>query len=104
MGKELTPEDSDWYYQRASSIFRAIVINTIANVNVGTHYFSRKYCSKKNRGVRPSKFVKGATGHVKAIIEDFVKKGWVMNGDSFGYRASDDGLNVMKAFIEKIKN
>ncbi|KAM0686828.1 Protein component of the small (40S) ribosomal subunit, partial [Conglomerata obtusa] len=102
VAKRMPPEDKDWYYKRAASIFRSVVLNTMSESEkgVGTHYFARKYKSRNNRGVRPSRMSKGSTGHVKAILEDLVKNGWCVKAE-IGYDASSEGLNIMKEFVEK---
>ncbi|KAM0674589.1 hypothetical protein GVAV_001776 [Gurleya vavrai] len=104
VAKQMPPEDKDWYYKRAASIFRSVVLNTMSDKiqGIGTHFFARKYSSRCNRGVRPSKISKGSTGHVKAIIEDFVKSGWFIKAE-IGYKASEEGLNVMGEFVEKVR-
>lgn len=120
VAKRMPPEDKDWFYKRAASVFRSVVLNTMKNPNtdpitnayiqntscedrgVGTHYFARKYSTRQNRGVRPSKFAKGSTGHIKGILEDFTKCGWFKKCE-VGYKASDEGLKVMREFVDKVR-
>ncbi|KAM0677580.1 Protein component of the small (40S) ribosomal subunit [Binucleata daphniae] len=112
VAKKMPPQDKDWFYKRAASVFRAVVLDTMKTSDtdktkndckgIGTGYFARKYSARQNRGVRPSRYAKGSTGHVKGILEDFTKCGWFKRCE-IGYCASENGLSIMKEFIDKIQ-
>ncbi len=71
--KERVPESKDWWYVRAASILRQIYIKRI----VGVSRLRTKYGSKKDRGMKPKRFRKGAGKNIRVILQQAEKAGLV---------------------------
>ena len=101
-GKQRTPSDRDWYYKRAASIVRRMVLAMNSGSRVGVRKLSSRYGCAKNRGSRPSKHVDGSKGIIRRIIQDLEKADWVVKEDG-NRRVSDLALGEIKQLVEKIK-
>ncbi|MCK9596821.1 40S ribosomal protein S19 [Candidatus Pacearchaeota archaeon] len=102
-GKQRPIEEADFWYKRAASILRQIYKNKI----VGVNRLRTKYGSKKNRGMRPERFVKSGGKIIRTILQQADKAGFteivkVVKGTKEkrpGRKISAKG----KAFLEDIK-
>lgn len=101
-GKQRAPADKDWYYKRAASIIRKMVVATHRGEHIGVTKLSRKYGCSKNRGSRPSKHVDGARGHIRKILQDLEKAEWVVT-DAGDRKISDLAMEEMRQLIGKIR-
>jgi small subunit ribosomal protein S19e len=70
--KERPIEDVDFWHKRAASILRQIYKNNI----VGVNRLRTRYGSKKNRGVRPERFVKAGGKIIRTILQQSDKAGF----------------------------
>lgn len=71
--KERAPLDKDWWYFRAASILRKVY----ARGPIGVSKLRTKYGSKKNRGVKPEKFVKSSGKIIRAIFQQLEETGLI---------------------------
>ena len=62
--KERPIEDADFWNKRAASILRQIYKNRI----VGVNRLRTRYGSKKNRGMKPERFVKAGGKIIRTIL------------------------------------
>ena len=69
--KERPIEDENFWHKRAASILRQIYKKGI----VGVSRLRTKYGSKKNRGVRPERFVKSGGKIIRTILQQADKAG-----------------------------
>lgn len=69
--KERPIEDADFWYKRAASILRQIYRKKI----VGVNRLRTRYGSKKNRGMRPERFVKAGGKIIRTILQQADKAG-----------------------------
>ncbi|EJW02040.1 hypothetical protein EDEG_03511 [Edhazardia aedis USNM 41457] len=101
--KELPPSDPDWFFKRGASVFRTVVLaSMVAEPKyLSLNHFAIKYRSRLDRGCRPNKIVKGAVGHVKAILNSLIKNEWVRFDEKLGYTATEKGFLSMKQFCEQ---
>ena len=67
--KERPPVREDWWYVRAASIFRQVMIKG----PIGVSKLRVKYGSKKNRGVAAEHFYKGAGNNIRKILQQLEK-------------------------------
>jgi small subunit ribosomal protein S19e len=71
-GKERPIEDDDFWHKRAASVLR----NVYKTGSVGVQRLRTKYGSKKNRGFKPEKFVKGSGKIIRIILQQADKAGF----------------------------
>lgn len=70
--KERPIEDADFWYKRAASILRQIYKKGI----VGVNRLRTKYGSKKNRGMKPERFVRAGGKIIRTILQQADKAGF----------------------------
>ncbi len=96
-------EDVDFWHKRAASILRQIYKNGI----VGVNRLRTRYGSKKNRGVRPEKFVKAGGKIIRTILQQSDKAGFTEAlKTTKGTKEKRPGRRLTakgKAFLEEIK-
>ena len=63
--KERPPENPDWWYIRAAAVLKSV--NKLGPVGVSK--LRVKYGGKKNRGVKPEKFVKGSGNLLRKVLQ-----------------------------------
>jgi len=69
--KERPIEDVDFWHKRAASMLRQIY----KNGTVGVNRLRTRYGSKKNRGVRPERFIKAGGKIIRTILQQSDKAG-----------------------------
>ena len=97
-------DEDDFWYKRAASILRQIYIRGI----VGVNRLKVRYGSKKNRGMKPERFMKSGGKIIRSILQQLDKVGFteiVKKEDSIktkkiGRRLTEKG----KKFLEDIAN
>lgn len=72
-GKERPPVELDWWNMRAASILRAVYLKG----PIGVSKLRTKYGNNKNRGHKPSAFVKGSGKIIRVILQQLEKAGLV---------------------------
>lgn len=68
--KERVPQNKDWWYRRAASILLTIY----KKGPIGTSKLRTKYGSKKNRGFKPERFMKGSGKIIRTILQQLEKQ------------------------------
>jgi small subunit ribosomal protein S19e len=63
--KERPTDDPDFWHKRAASILRQIYKNNV----IGVNRLRTKYGSKKNRGMKPEKFVRSGGKIIRTILQ-----------------------------------
>ena len=63
--KQRPTSEEDFWYKRAASILRQIYINGV----VGVERLRTRYGGRKDRGVRPPKFVKGGGKIIRVVLQ-----------------------------------
>jgi len=101
--KERPIEDNDFWYKRSASILRQVYKMKI----VGVQRLRTKYGSKKNRGMRPEKFMKASGKIIRTILQQADKAGFTeMAKDIKGVRHKKPGRQLTfkgKEFMENLK-
>jgi small subunit ribosomal protein S19e len=101
--KQRPIEDPDFWYKRAASILRQIYKKGI----VGVNRLRTRYGSKKNRGVRPERFVKSGGKIIRTILQQSDKAGLTESVKSIkGTKEKRPGRKLTpkgKEFMEEIK-
>jgi len=97
VSKDRPPFDKDFWYNRAASILRQIYLNKI----VGVNRLRTRYGSKKNRGMKPSKFFKSSGKIIRVILQQGEKAGFLEKAKEkrAGRRLTEKGIK----FLEGIK-
>ncbi len=72
VSKERPIEDVDFWHKRAASILRQIY----RKGTLGVNRLRTKYGSKKNRGMKPEKFVKSGGKIIRTILQQSDKAGF----------------------------
>ena len=73
MSKERAPVQQDWWFVRAASILRKVMILG----PVGTSKLQRKYGARKNEGMAPEHFYVGAGNNIRKILQQLEKSGLI---------------------------
>jgi len=101
-GKERPIDDEDFWHKRAASILREVYKRGILGVN----RLRTKYGSKKNRGFKPSKFVRASGKIIRTILQQADKAGFTeIAEDIRGVRSAKPGRKLTskgKSFLENI--
>lgn len=101
--KERPIEDADFWYKRAASILRQIYKKKI----VGVSRLRTKYGGRKNRGVRPERFKKGAGKIIRTILQQADAAGFTEIAKEIkGVRERKPGRKLTqkgKEFLEGVK-
>ena len=101
--KERPIEDSDFWFKRAASILRQIYKKKI----VGVNRLRTKYGSKKDRGMKPEKFVRASGKIIRTILQQADKAGFTEIAKDIKYvKAKRPGRQLTqkgKDFLEAIK-
>ncbi len=82
MAKDRPPVQEDWWYMRAASILRKIMIQG----PVGVSKLRTKYGSKKNRGARPEKFFRASGNIIRKILQQLEKAELVKKAEKTKYK------------------
>ena len=101
--KERPIEDADFWHKRAASILRQIYKNKI----VGVNRLRTKYGSKKNRGMKPERFMKSGGKIIRTILQQSDKAGFTeILRETKGTKEKRPGRRITakgKLFLEGIK-
>ena len=101
--KERPIEDADFWYKRAASILRQIYKKRV----VGVNRLRTKYGSKKNRGMKPERFVRAGGKIIRTILQQADKAGFTeMIKEIKGTKEKRPGRKMTemgKKFLEEIQ-
>ncbi len=100
--KERPIEELDFWYKRAASILRQIYKKKI----VGVNRLRTRYGSKKNRGMKPERFIKAGGKILRTILQQADKAGLtekVKDNKVLRTRAGRKLTAKGKEFLEGIK-
>ncbi len=101
--KERPIEDADFWRKRAASILRQIYKKRI----VGVNRLRTRYGSKKNRGMKPERYVKAGGKIIRTILQQSDKAGFTESIKSIkGTREKRPGRKLTekgKKFLEDLK-
>ncbi|MCX6746618.1 MAG: 40S ribosomal protein S19 [Candidatus Pacearchaeota archaeon] len=101
--KQRPIEDDDFWHKRAASILRQIYKNKI----VGVNRLRTRYGSKKNRGMKPERFMKSGGKIIRTILQQCDKAGFTeIIKEIKGTREKRPGRKITdkgKKFMEDIQ-
>ncbi len=101
--KERPIAEEDFWHKRAASILRNIYKRKV----VGVNKLKTKYGSKKDRGMKPEKFMKGSGKIIRVILQQADKAGFTEISKAVrGVRSKKPGRTLTekgKSFMEDIK-
>ncbi len=98
IAKERPPTDSDWWYFRAASVLRKIVVLG----PIGVSKLRTKYGSRKNRGVAAEHFYKGSGNIIRKILQQLEKAGFAAKAEKNTARKGRVATPAGISFIEKV--
>ncbi len=98
IAKDRPPTDSDWWYFRAASILRKIVVLG----PIGVSKLRTKYGSRKNRGVAAEHFYRGAGNNIRKILQQLEKAGFAAKTEKNTERKGRVATPAGISFIEKV--
>jgi small subunit ribosomal protein S19e len=101
--RERPIEDADFWHKRAASVLRQIYKKGI----VGVNRLRTRYGSKKNRGMKPERFIKAGGKIIRTILQQADKAGFTETiKEVKGTREKRPGRKLTekgKRFMEEIK-
>ena len=92
--KERPPQNPEWWTIRAASILNKIN----KNGPIGTNRLSKKYGSRKNRGVKPEKKYNGSRNIIRKCIQQLEKAKLIKQVDTprAGKMITKEGRELLK--------
>ena len=99
MSKDRPPQEPDFWQKRAASILRQIYLNK----TVGVGRLRTRYGSKKNRGVKPSRFKKSGGKIIRVILQQAEAVGLLEKFNEPGERAGRRLTEQGKELLESVK-
>jgi len=97
--KERPPEDPDWWYIRAASILRKLYKSSEP---IGIESFRVIYGGRRNRGVRPERFVKAGGSIVRKILQQLEAAGLVQKVPGKGRTLTPLGMSLLDKMAKEI--
>ncbi len=101
--KQRPIEDENFWYKRAASVLRQIYRKKV----VGVNRLRTRYGSKKNRGMKPERFMKAGGKIIRTILQQCDKAGFtVMIKEIKGTKEKRPGRKLTdkgKKFMEEIQ-
>ncbi len=71
--QQMPPENDDWWYVRAASVFRRVYIDG----PIGTQKMRTIYGGKRDRGSAPSQFRRGSGSIIRKVLQQLEAAGYV---------------------------
>lgn len=97
-GKELPPEQDDFWYVRSASLLRKVAQNEPVGIErLATEYGSKKRGSNRY-SVRPGRHSAGSRKLIRASLQALEEEGLVTTAAGEGRRVSDEG----EAFLSEV--
>jgi small subunit ribosomal protein S19e len=96
--KQRPSADEDFWYKRAASILRQIYLNKI----VGVERLRTRYGGRKDRGVRPPRFVKSGGKIIRKILQQAEAAGLVekIKGKRAGRQLTAKGKSLLESLAK----
>jgi len=91
--KERPPMQDDWWYIRAASILRTLYMR--GGRPVGVERLRTKYGGRKDRGVRPERFIKGSGHVIRLILQQLEDAGLVEKVERKGRKITPKGVSLL---------
>lgn len=99
VAKVRPPQDSDFWFKRASSILRQIYTHKV----VGVNRLKTRYGSRKNRGMKPEKFHRASGKIIRTILQQAEKAGLLEKFNERGRRAGRKLTGKGRELLESVK-
>lgn len=97
-GKERPPQQSDWWFSRAASLFRKIYTEG----PIGVNSLKREYSTRKNRGHQPEKRYLASGKIIRTILKQLEELGYVASEDE-GRVVTPKGQSFLDNLAYEIK-
>jgi len=95
VGRELPPEQSDFWQVRAASLLRKVAIDEPVGVGaLRTAYGDSKQGSNRYR-VRPDRTTDGSGKVIRTILQQLESAGYVQTAEGEGRRITGDGRSLL---------
>lgn len=98
-GRQLAPQDEDWYYVKAASILRRLYLQP----NTGVGSLRKQFSGKQRRGVAPNHTSLASGKILRYILQQFEKAGLVeQNSKRQGRKLTESGEVTIAAFARNL--
>jgi small subunit ribosomal protein S19e len=97
--RKFAPNQEDWWYIRAASIFRKVALNQ----PIGVSRLRTYYGGKKERGHKPERFRRAGGSHIRKIFQQLEASGLVKAKEK-GFRKGRILTEKGQELIKKIEN
>ncbi len=101
ISREFPPTQEDWWYRRAASIMRKLVIRCDKPVGVGV--LREQYGGRQRRGVRPSRHAKGSGHIIRTILQQLQDAQLVEIVSKEGRNLTTTGKKLVNKVAREIK-
>jgi len=99
-GKELGPQDPDWYFVRAASVARRVYLHN----GIGVGAIRSYYGNRGNRGNRPSHHVDGSGSVARNVLKSLEKIKIVEKDTNGGRRITTEGQRELDRIATDVAN
>ncbi|PSP76362.1 30S ribosomal protein S19e [Halobacteriales archaeon QS_1_68_20] len=94
-GKELPPEQDDFWNRRAASVLRKVAVDGPVGVQrLGTEYGGKKNGSNRYR-VAPDRRTDGSRNVIRTILQQLEDAGYVADTEGEGRRVTSEGRSLL---------
>ncbi len=97
--KERLPEQPDWWYARAASLFRRVYLDG----PVGISRLRSYYGGRQNRGQAPEHFRRAGGKIIRTILQQLEQTGLVRKVERGGRKVTPKGAAMLENLIKQIK-
>lgn len=102
VGREMAPQQEDFWNRRAASILRTVADNSPVGVErLRTRYGDSKQGSTRYR-VRPDQKSKGSGKIIRTILQQLEEAGYVETAEGEGRRVAGDGRQLLDETAEEV--
>jgi len=96
--KQRPTSEENFWLKRAASVLRQLYLNGV----VGVQRLRSRYGGRKNRGVRPPRFVKGGGKIIRVILQQAEQAGFVekVKAKHSGRQLTKSGKEFMESLVK----
>ena len=101
-GNTRVPLQDDWWYIRAAAILRKVALKG----PIGTQKLRTEYGMKKNRGMKPERFVRASGKIIRTILQQLEKEGLVTQAEKGVHKGriiTPKGLKLISTAARKVR-
>lgn len=96
--RELSPEQSDWWYERSAAVLRRIYLDG----PVGVSRLRKQYGGRDRKGSRPAHQKDGSGSVIRTVIHQLEEEGLVEEVGGEGRRVTPEGQSLLDDIADEL--